>query len=115
MVSKKKKKKKKKSYFFSFLYLGKNGYGFGKKVAIFYWEWGPHSAPRDGQKIPSIPLVLQGLITSFTLLIFLALLDHHSLVELITRMVPYTFTSLKIEVVNILVRVLTVIETHAFR
>ena len=24
----------------------------GKKVAIFYWEWGQNSAPRDGQKIP---------------------------------------------------------------
>ena len=25
---------------------------FGKKVAIFDWEWGQNSAPRDGQKIP---------------------------------------------------------------
>ena len=24
----------------------------GKKVAIFDWEWGRNSAPRDGQKIP---------------------------------------------------------------
>ena len=24
----------------------------GKKVAIFDWEWGRISAPRDGQKIP---------------------------------------------------------------
>ena len=24
----------------------------GKKVAIFNWEWGRKSAPRDGQKIP---------------------------------------------------------------
>ena len=77
---------------------------------------GAHIRPLEmGRKSPKIPLVLQGLITSFTLLVFLALLDHHSLVELITRMVPYTLTSLKIEVVNILVRVLTVIEIHAFR
>ena len=25
----------------------------GKKVAIFVWEWGQNSAPRDGQKRPS--------------------------------------------------------------
>ena len=25
---------------------------FGKKVAIFDWEWGRNSVPRDGQKIP---------------------------------------------------------------
>ena len=24
----------------------------GKKVAIFDWEWGRNSAPRDGQKLP---------------------------------------------------------------
>ena len=24
----------------------------GKKVAIFYWEWGRNLAPRDGQKRP---------------------------------------------------------------
>ena len=24
----------------------------GKKVAIFDWEWGRNSAPRDGQKKP---------------------------------------------------------------
>ena len=24
----------------------------GKKVAIFDWEWGRNSAPRDGQKRP---------------------------------------------------------------
>ena len=24
----------------------------GKKMAIFYWEWGQNSAPREGQKIP---------------------------------------------------------------
>ena len=24
----------------------------GKKVAIFDWEWGRNSAPRDGQKMP---------------------------------------------------------------
>ena len=27
----------------------------GKKVAIFDWEWGRNSAPRDGQKIPRLP------------------------------------------------------------
>ena len=26
----------------------------GKKVAIFDWEWGRNSAPRDGQKRPCI-------------------------------------------------------------
>ena len=26
----------------------------GKKVAIFDWEWGQNSAPRDGQKMPSV-------------------------------------------------------------
>ena len=26
--------------------------GFGKNVAIFYWEWGRNSAPGEGQKIP---------------------------------------------------------------
>ena len=25
---------------------------WGKKVAIFDWEWGQNFAPRDGQKIP---------------------------------------------------------------
>ena len=24
----------------------------GKKMAIFDWEWGRNSAPREGQKIP---------------------------------------------------------------
>ena len=24
----------------------------GKKVAVFDWEWGRNSAPREGQKIP---------------------------------------------------------------
>ena len=26
----------------------------GKKVAIFEWEWGRNSAPRDGQKSPEV-------------------------------------------------------------
>ena len=26
----------------------------GKKVAIFDWEWGRNSVPRDGQKIPCL-------------------------------------------------------------
>ena len=26
----------------------------GKKVAVFDWEWGQNSAPRDGQKRPCI-------------------------------------------------------------
>ena len=26
----------------------------GKKVAIFEWEWGRNSAPRDWQKIPCL-------------------------------------------------------------
>ena len=38
-------KSKKKKYFF-FLFL------IGKKVAIFDWEWGRNSTPREGQKIP---------------------------------------------------------------
>ena len=28
----------------------------GKKVAIFDWEWGRNSAPRDGQKAPGVKL-----------------------------------------------------------
>ena len=24
----------------------------GKKVALFYWEWGQDSAPREGRKCP---------------------------------------------------------------
>ena len=43
MVSKKSKKKKKINLLN--LVLGKN-------VAIFDWEWGRNSAPRDGQKRP---------------------------------------------------------------
>ena len=31
----------------------------GKRVAIFYWEWGLNSAPREGQKIPWKLLVIQ--------------------------------------------------------
>ena len=26
----------------------------GKKAAIFDWEWGRNSAPREGQKIPCV-------------------------------------------------------------
>ena len=38
----------------------------GKKVAIFDWEWGQNSAPRDGQKRPwrgigSFSLILEKL------------------------------------------------------
>ena len=29
----------------------------GKKVAIFDWEWGRNSAPRDGQKRPCDVLI----------------------------------------------------------
>ena len=49
MVSKKKKKKK---FFFYFSQVGKTDMVLGKKVAIFYWEWGQNSAPRDRQKMP---------------------------------------------------------------
>ena len=31
--------------------LGKTDMVLGKKVAIFYWEWGRNSAPREGQKM----------------------------------------------------------------
>ena len=47
MVSKKSKKKKKKKNCFS--QLGKTDM-FGEKVAIFDWEWGLNSGPREGQK-----------------------------------------------------------------
>ena len=51
--NKKKKKKKKKTIFFFFLFLiGKTGMVLGKKVAIFDWEWGRNSAPREWQKMP---------------------------------------------------------------
>ena len=56
MVSKKSKKKKKQNIFFPFLYLGKTDMVLGKNVAIFDWEWGQISAPRDGQKIPWIQI-----------------------------------------------------------
>ena len=45
------KKSKKKNFFFSLF--GKNGHGIREMVAIFHWEWGRNTAPRDGQKIPS--------------------------------------------------------------
>ena len=44
-------------FFFYFSLFGKNGHGIGKKVAIFNWEWGPNSAPRDGQKIPCLVIL----------------------------------------------------------
>ena len=28
----------------------------GKNVAIFDWEWGRNSAPREGQKMPWYPI-----------------------------------------------------------
>ena len=31
----------------------------GKRVAIFYWEWGRNSAPRDGQKSPCQSTIFQ--------------------------------------------------------
>ena len=42
-------KKKVKTFFL--LYLGKMDMVLGKKVAIFDWEWGLNSTPREGQKI----------------------------------------------------------------
>ena len=40
-------------YIYILLFLiGKIRHGIGKKVAIFDWEWGRNSTPRDGQKIP---------------------------------------------------------------
>ena len=44
-------KKVKKKLFFLLFFLGKNRHGI-EKVAIFGWEWGRNSAPREGQKIP---------------------------------------------------------------
>ena len=35
----------------------------GKKVAIFDWEWGRNSAPREGQKMPRPNLVLNTMLT----------------------------------------------------
>ena len=47
------KKTSKKKYFFLLFLIGKIRHGIlGKKVAIFDWEWGRNSAPRDGQKRP---------------------------------------------------------------
>ena len=40
---------KKEDFFFL---IGKNRHSIGKKVAIFDWEWGRNSAPREEQKIP---------------------------------------------------------------
>ena len=49
---KKVKEKEKYFFFFYFSLFGKTD--MLKKVAIFDWEWGRNSAPRDGQKIPCI-------------------------------------------------------------
>ena len=46
------KKKVKKKFFFTFLYLRKTDMVLGKKVAIFDWEWGRNSVPREGQVMP---------------------------------------------------------------
>ena len=38
-----------------------------KKVAIFDWEWGRNSAPRDGRKIPCtglFPYTLKSLVNA---------------------------------------------------
>ena len=51
-IKSKKKKKKKNFFFFFFLLNWENRHGIGKKVAIFDWEWGQNSDPREGQKIP---------------------------------------------------------------
>ena len=52
VVVSKKSKKKKKNFFFLLFLIGKNRHGIVKKVAIFDWEWGQNSAPREGQKSP---------------------------------------------------------------
>ena len=39
-------------FFFTFLNWEKADMVLGKKVAIFNWEWGRNSAPREGQKMP---------------------------------------------------------------
>ena len=54
VVSKKKEKAK-----FIFLYsIGKADKVLGKKVAIFNWEWGRNSAPRERQEIPCVCTIL---------------------------------------------------------
>ena len=54
-----KESKKKMFVFFCFVFyfsfFGKDDVMdmvLGKKIAIFDWEWGRNSGPRDGQKIP---------------------------------------------------------------
>ena len=42
-------------FFLPFL-IGKNQTWYGKNVAIFDWEWGRNSAPRDGQKRPCLTI-----------------------------------------------------------
>ena len=39
-------------FFFTFQNWENLTWYWGKKVAIFDWEWGRNSAPRDGQKSP---------------------------------------------------------------
>ena len=42
----------------SFLNWEKQTWYWGKKVAIFNWEWGRNSGPREGQIMPCIEVVL---------------------------------------------------------
>ena len=42
----------KKKFFFTFLNWENQTWYWEKKVAVFDWEWGQNSAPRDGQKRP---------------------------------------------------------------
>ena len=56
------KSKKKKFFFFFFFFFTflnweKQTWYWGKKVAIFDWEWGRNLAPREGQKMPCITYV----------------------------------------------------------
>ena len=52
VLSKKNVKKKLKKKMFLLFLIGKTDMVLGKKVAIFDWELGGNSAPRDGQKSP---------------------------------------------------------------
>ena len=51
----------------------------GKEVAIFDWEWGRNSAPREGQKIPCIILIWES--------IFGLPHKHHRLTRIISLLV----------------------------
>ena len=47
----------------------------GKIEAIFDWEWGRNSAPRDGQKIACLPftlLLLSALSSAYALRLYIA-------------------------------------------